>query len=280
MSEERFIGYFRLVEACAEPGCPVCRCVTHESRSYLDSLLYEQVTDPGTRRVIRAAWGFCNWHTWLLLEIGSSRFGAAIIYDDLVRLALSRTERLAARAGQSRGRRWLRALFGGARRPGVMDLYRARAACPACVHAADSERRYLDTIVKFIDDGDLQAGYARSDGLCVPHLFAALEGNPERHEARMLVDRTRAKWAGIGRDIGSFVAKHDYRNREPYTAEETASYTRAFEMFAGAKSVFGNDVHAPSSTRRASRHSMSPVKPATSAGDSRAPSRPVGEDVS
>jgi len=88
MSEEKFIGYFRLVEACEKPGCPLCRCVTSESHSYLDALLYEQVTDPDTRRAIRAAWGFCNWHTWMLLEIEHSLFGASIIYEDLVTLAL------------------------------------------------------------------------------------------------------------------------------------------------------------------------------------------------
>ena len=46
MSEEKFIGYLRLVEACAAPGCPVCWCVIRESRSRLGALLYEQVTDP------------------------------------------------------------------------------------------------------------------------------------------------------------------------------------------------------------------------------------------
>jgi len=97
MSEGRFVGFFRLVEACAHPGCPVCRCVIRDSRSYLDALLYEQVTDPDTRRAIRASWGFCNWHTWMLLEVEHSIFGSALIYEELVKLALSRTERLGER---------------------------------------------------------------------------------------------------------------------------------------------------------------------------------------
>jgi len=120
--------------------------------------------------------------------------------------------------------------------------YRERAECPACAAAADAERRYLVTLVTFIEDGDLAAAYARSDGLCVPHLFAVLEHDGER-QARVLVDRTREKWARLGQDIGSFVSKHDYRNHDPYTEAEAASYARAFEMLAGAKSVFGNDLH-------------------------------------
>jgi len=31
MSEERFVEFFRLVEACAHPGCPVCRCAGLEN---------------------------------------------------------------------------------------------------------------------------------------------------------------------------------------------------------------------------------------------------------
>src|SRR5262245_48413444 len=102
---EKFVGYVRLVEACGQPGCPVCRCVLHDSRQHLHAILYEQVTDPDTRRRLRASWGFCNWHTWMLLEIQGMRSGAAIIFEDLLgRLA----ERVAGDAQASpRRRSWL-----------------------------------------------------------------------------------------------------------------------------------------------------------------------------
>lgn len=57
---ERFVGYVRLVDACGEPGCPVRRLVTHDSRRHLDAILYEQVTDSDTRRRLRGAWGCWN----------------------------------------------------------------------------------------------------------------------------------------------------------------------------------------------------------------------------
>jgi uncharacterized protein DUF6062 len=177
MGEEKFIGFFRLVEACREPGCPICRRVAAESRSYLDSLVYERVTDPDTRRAIRASWGFCNWHTWMLLGIPNSLFGAAIIHEDLVSLALRRSRRL---VGRLRRRSWLGSWLRRPRQPGIVELYRRRAACPACSSAAATEARYLQTMVKFVDDADLRAAYARSDGLCLPHLLAAVEQNAER----------------------------------------------------------------------------------------------------
>lgn len=271
MSEQKFIGYFRLVEACGEPGCPVCRCVSTDSRAYLGALLYEQVTDPDTRRRIRASWGFCNWHTWMLLEIEDSIFGASIIYDDLMTLALRRTERLGDQAGRRRRRGWLSTLMGRTRPPAVVEQYGRRPACPACANAADTEKRYVETLVTFIDDGDLQLSYARSDGLCLPHLFAAADAHGESPNVLTLVGRTRAKWAKLGQELGSFVRKHDYQNREPFSPAETASYVRAFEALAGAKHVFGNDLHVSATPRPArSRAATSPpAPPAASRGDGR-----------
>jgi hypothetical protein len=246
MRETKFIGFFRLVEACGEPGCPVCRCLVGESRSYLDAVLYEHVTDPDTRRRIRASWGFCNWHTWMLLEVEQSVFGASIIYEDLLARALRRTAPLEAGPDRPRWRGWLAARLARRRRPPVVEQYRRRPACQACVSTAETERRYLDTLVRSLDDADLQLAYARSDGLCVPHLLAAVEGHGDRPPVRGLVERTRAKWARLDQELRSFIDKHDHRNRAPYSDAEAASYTRAFEALAGAKSVFGNDRPAAS----------------------------------
>jgi hypothetical protein len=238
---EKFIGYLRLVDACGEPGCPICRCVRDESRGHLDALLYEQVTDSDTRRTLRASWGFCNWHTWMLLEIEHGLFGAAIIYEELVTLTRRRFERAARATGAARS--WLGGLFHRRAPAEIVQSYRRRRRCPICMTAADTEKRSLATLVKSIDDPELQLAYARSDGLCVPHLVQAIDqGGDEPARVRSLVARTQDKWIALGRHIGSFVAKHDYRNRERYTEAETASYLRAFETLAGAKGVFGNDV--------------------------------------
>src|SRR5262245_23391486 len=171
---EKFVGYFRLVEACAQPGCPVCRCLVDESRSYLGALLYEQVTDPETRRALRRSWGLCNWHTWLLPDVESSAFGAAILCEDLVGRAVRRLESAARGARPGGLGRWLAALTG---RPTLAERRARRPPCPACVNAAETEERYLETLAHFIVDDELRAAYSLSDGLCVPHLALALEAS-------------------------------------------------------------------------------------------------------
>src|SRR5687768_18602733 len=100
----------------------------------MQALLREGVTDPVSRRAIRASWGFCNWHAWMLPEIENAPFGAAIIYEDLVRLVLRRSERLGRTPRRRRSGRWRAALGGRFRRPSMVERYRARAVCPACAN--------------------------------------------------------------------------------------------------------------------------------------------------
>ena len=91
----KFIGFFRLIDACKSEGCPVCRCLEADTRHCLDTLLYERVNDPETRARLHASWGFCNWHGWMLRETPDSAFGSAILGEDLLRVLMRRFERSA-----------------------------------------------------------------------------------------------------------------------------------------------------------------------------------------
>ncbi len=236
----KFIGFFRLVEACERPGCPVCRCLAVDARQYLERLLYEQVTDPEVRRQLYASWGFCNAHAWLLRETSDSAFGSAILSDDLLRLAIQRFTR-AADGAAPRGRRlpgWL-TRFGDRREPLLSRLYRRRRACPACRQRAISEAHYLRALVQFVDDPELDRAYWMSHGLCVPHALRALEIGGGSAEARRLVDRTLQKWRALRTDLQGFVAKHDHEKRQPFTAAEAEAHLRAIEALTGGAGLFG-----------------------------------------
>src|SRR5262249_53977467 len=160
--------------------------------------------------------------------------GAAIMCGDRVRVVLDRlgrmrdaTTTLAAGAPPR--------LFARRRRPTIVELYRRRSTCPACAWAAEAERRYLITLTVFVDDPQLARAYAKSDGLCVPHLLAAVDLSHGTAELGRLLDLTMAKWDALRRDLEGFVGKHDYRNRVPFTEAEASSYRRAFEMVAGGE---------------------------------------------
>jgi hypothetical protein len=247
----KFIGFFRLVDACDKPGCPVCRCLVADARQYLGAVLYEHVNDPDTRRRLRASWGFCGWHTWMLREVADPAFGSAIIHEDLLRVLSHRFQR------RWRGRRpessgflgRLRCLLGRERRPVLVELHDRRPRCSACQEAKAAERHYLEAAVRYADDPQFERAYARSEGLCAPHLVGALELDAAGL-AEPLVARTVQKWEALRRDLRAFVEKHDYRNTAAFTEAEGLSYVRAFEAVAGAAGVFGNDVRSRSRGRR------------------------------
>jgi hypothetical protein len=184
---EKFIGYFHLIDACRHPGCPMCRCLEEDSRRRLTTLLYEHVTDPETRRRLRASWGLCNWHTWMVLDAGGAT-GLAIIYEDLIRVCRQRVDRLRDRV-PSTGIRflgWLGGILGDMPRrvlPRLVQRYRERARCVVCAELRRSEATYIATVLDFANDPEFDGAYRRSSGLCLPHVMIAHSHNGRRSAA-------------------------------------------------------------------------------------------------
>ena len=260
----KFIRFFRLVDACDGPGCPVCRCLVADARQYLGSLLYEQVNDPDTRRRLHASWGFCNWHAWMLREVSDPAFGSAIMYEDFLRVAIQRFERKADQLVRSpRGLLgWLSRLGRQARRSLLAEVYRQRAVCPGCHLVAESEADYVRVALQFIDDPQFDRAYRRSQGLCVPHTLQAIQLGAGTTDAQPLVTRTLPKWAELRRDLQGFADKHDYRNRRPFTEAESTAYLRAIEVLTGARGLFANDLRAGARAAHGARgNDISPDRP-------------------
>jgi hypothetical protein len=253
----KFIGFFRLIDACEGTGCPICRCLEADTRQYLETLIYERVTDPETRARLLASWGFCNWHAWMLSATGDSAFGSAILAEDLLRVVMRRLERFAGRKSARRPQPWRRLLgvLGRRRLPFVLRAHPRRATCPACAHLTEAEERYVEAALRFIGDPQFERAYQKSQGLCVPHALHALEIEGDSAAAQELVTRTLPKWAGLRRDLSSFVGKHDHRNRAPFTEAEANAHLRAIEMLTGAAGLFPNHMRGGSRSRRAGERS-------------------------
>ena len=169
--------------------------------------------------------------------------GAAILHEDLVRVCARRVDALrdGRRSRLARLlRRWRAPL---APRWTVERLVR-RARCPLCVAGRRGETRYLDTVVEFLEQREFAEVYARSTGLCLPHVVRAIEAGADGDGLRRLLDDTLPKWAAVGRRLEGFVRSHEYRTTQPVSAAEASACTAAFEIMAGAAGVFGNDLHA------------------------------------
>lgn len=240
MPSAPFIAYFQLVEACQRPGCPVCRCVHELTLRSLDALLYEQVTDPTTRGALDQSWGLCAAHSQVARGAPNAALGLAIIYQGLLgraRARLSTTRKAPGAAPVFRGwhswRGWRRLL----RSPRVTDLAQAwagRARCPMCITLAGAEAGYVRAALDALDQPEFDAAYARSTGLCLPHVALALGRFPEHRGAATLMTRALPKLDRLAEDLRRFIDKHDHRSEASFTEAEAASWAEAVAFFAGS----------------------------------------------
>ncbi len=105
--------------------------------------------------------------------------------------------------------------------------------------------------MRFVDDPQFARAYAKSDGVCVPHMLDAVEVGAGTPGLAHLFDRTLPKWEDLRKDLDRFIWKHDYRNTDPFTDPEVSSYRRAFEALAGRRELWGSDVHGRPPARAA-----------------------------
>jgi hypothetical protein len=224
------MGFYDLRDAMAQPGCPVCRLKADAVERFLDTLLWENVNDPGARQDIRQARGFCHQHAWQLIQ-GGAASGAVIIMRDVVQNVLRILE--SARLEPAMPGGFLRRTQPAAAAELVAELA-PQLSCPACAQAEMVESGLITTLVEGLrgEDGLLQA-YRASEGLCLPHLRQALSMARDPDVAAVLVDTQCAIWEKLEGHLSEIIRKFDYRYREEPRGEETGAAARAVAALSG-----------------------------------------------
>lgn len=246
MAQRRDRLYYRLLAALGGTGCPICSLLLEDGRSYLDSVMYERVTDVPTREELRRSFGFCNMHTWQLADVPASSapdMGFAIIATDLLR---NFEGSIHGERVSPRGR--LGNLWQAIKRQ--LGRTRKRAACPACLQTGASESYHLEQFLDCLGDEDFRSKYAGSPGMCLPH-FSLLATQLSGHEhftilREMQIDNARS----LRNKLEQFIARQDHRSQEPLTLDHTHAWKRALEFLAGKAGTFGNELHSIRSGRR------------------------------
>ncbi|OGB91521.1 MAG: hypothetical protein A2Z31_02570 [candidate division NC10 bacterium RBG_16_65_8] len=239
----RFVTYYELLEAFTKPGCPVCARLEQGSLKAMDGLLYEQVTDPTTRARLVESRGFCNWHAWMSPRIQNSPLGVAVIYHHLLAGARERLAVTRAELGMPSWwrRLWRRVTRKGDRPLALVGWWRDRARCPTCAMVGRSEREHLKAMLTFLSEAEFADGFARSAGLCLPHLCHAATIGRDHPNLLALLSGHEARWSELLAELGEFTRKNDYRFATEAMGHEGDSWRRALEVFVGRGGVFGSD---------------------------------------
>lgn len=235
-------SYYETIDACQEPGCPLCRLGQASANRHLTSLIYDSVNDISLRATLRDSLGYCKEHAWLLPGAGDSApLGIAVVHRDLLNTI---RKRLAESSyGKSR-RNSLKAAVTGAigldhRLPREAKTARylpQTAPCPACARRDEAEKLALKSVGEALarQDADMIAALQQSEGLCLSHLRLALETARNREAFDTLVAIAQTQLSGLIQDLDEFIRKSDHRFRhEPISDGERASWRLALQRIAG-----------------------------------------------
>ncbi|HSL29823.1 MAG TPA: DUF6062 family protein [Anaerolineales bacterium] len=229
----------KLVEACREPGCPVCRLEQQSVERYLDNQFYENVNSPKWRDQLRLSLGFCREHAWLAVDkrLGDP-LGFSIIYRDLVNSVMKRLETDERPARAPRG--WTALLRQ------IPEEVRARIAsslaavtphkrCPVCEHRDEMTRNTVTVLLEELKQPEMVTALRDSQGVCLPHLRQALEQMRDVSVLEKLLGIQREKLESLRAELDEFIRKNDYQFAVEGFGSERDAWLRALAMVLGKK---------------------------------------------
>ncbi len=240
MFNQSSYSYTDLLEALAQPCCPVCWLSQRAVAQYIRSLFYEHVNDISLREGIRASLGYCQEHTWALRDASlGNALGISIIYHDILTNIL---RRLPAGGTGSMDDRPAR---GGFLRRFASDLQRRaqsfrealmpQAACPACSVRHESAELALGGFARGLKTEQIAQPFPSAHGLCLPHLAQFIPLIDEPRLLDLVLETTRKQLSTLETELAEYIRKNDYRfNKEPWGSEEDA-WRRVIGRAAGEK---------------------------------------------
>jgi hypothetical protein len=230
--------YHSLLEACTQPGCPVCRVVLGLVDRYLNVLFYEGVNDIPTRATLRRSRGFCGSHAWRLLggEVGNA-LGVAIIYHDVLTNVLrdlppiegeEQSSGVAAffiRAGRQAGS-WVKK---------TLSALTPTGTCLACAERDQVTSLAVDILLNSLQEEEFRTALAGSDGLCLPHLRQAANQSGSENQVALLLQTSLPQIEALNADLAEFIRKNDYRFRSEGFGKEGDAWRRAVAKAQGER---------------------------------------------
>lgn len=230
---------YKLLEACRESGCPVCRLEQHGVERYLDSQFYENVNSPAWRDQLRASHAFCHEHAWLSVNkrLGDA-LGFSIIYHDIVNSVLKHWREAESSVPATRRRASLAGQFSEPLRNLMEKTLAAltpRKRCPVCEHRDQMTRNILSALVEDLATPEMMEALQTSEGLCIPHLKLALGYVRDGSAHESLLALHRAKLENLKNELAEFIRKNDYQAIKEGFGKEGDAWLRAIGMIAGRR---------------------------------------------
>lgn len=243
--------------------CPLCYLWIKSEKRLMEYLLKNEVTmSPEFRERVLAARGFCNRHMHLLLKtadgggtedgLGYALYIQGVVESIIKALASLYPDNLSALGKSSGGS----AIARRRRQRQALVLLSSRLEraivgekpCPACESLWSSEKGYLETLVRMLDDKDFREDFKASRGLCLPHFISAIRiASQSKLKSPLDVVYTLMEveikhLQLVNNYLSEFIRKHswDFRNEPP--GLEVEANRMALNMLVGVEGLYSRSL--------------------------------------
>jgi hypothetical protein len=232
----------KIEEAFKLSGCPVCRLVHNEAIHAIDTLLWEETTNPTVRKTINDAYGMCPEHTQMLVasELANTGvpLGVNMIYEMLAKNASQELAHYHPHSRKPGGFGKFLKRLGFRTHNRSFDLLQPRDRCPICKLSDQSARNLLSTLMELLQTNstEFDPKYSQSGGLCIRHLRLGLAENAREYPgaAQFLADDAASRLKTQHEQMLVFIHKSNWNyNDEELTPQEQAAWQKTVTFFSG-----------------------------------------------
>jgi len=201
--------------------CPICAAQSQALFDFFVDAQYALSETDQARRAFAQEHGLCRAHTWQFQQVASPQ-GISEGYAPLVEAVASELRRsLDQPAGEIVAR---------------IETLLAKN-CPACHVLKEAGQASLKQFLEQIAAPEGQELYEESQGLCLPHLRAALAALPSRVTVEFLLREQVRRLEEVSEDMRSYMLKRDALRRGLHNQDEETAWRRALVQLAGEQSV-------------------------------------------
>lgn len=201
--------------------CPICAAQTQVVFDFFAHWQNRLASDVAAQRAFAAERGFCAVHTWQFQDMASPR-GMSAGYAPVIEATIVELQRTLNQPLENVSER-------------IETLLPSVSTCPACKVLQAAEADHIAQLLAQLTTREARDSYARTAGLCLPHLRATLASGPDNAVAVFLIQEQVRHLEEIAEDMRSFTLKRDAIRRGLVNDEEEHAWRRALVQLVGER---------------------------------------------
>jgi hypothetical protein len=230
--------YHDFLNACKQPGCPICHLEKIAEENFYNDLLKNYLKKTSTNQSLRESRGLCHKHSWRLL---ASHFDDAqtlsLIYHDLLITAINdlQSERRSLQTKQKiisflhrlnlKPDIWL---------AGKNSIIKSHKQCPACEQCERAAHVALSAWKEFFEDDSKRNNLASINYLCLPHLNMAYEIMKDSTAYQILLNTSKLRLEILRHKLVDYLSENEIQtNKNDINKEIKSTWTESLSVTKG-----------------------------------------------